>query len=64
MAWVTVAEAARRLRLSEPVVLRRIQVGDLSARQEMIGRDVVWMISFPDDKPKRVKITGFPPTSL
>ena len=55
MAWVTVGEAARPLRLTEPVVLRRVQVGDLKARQEPAGRDFVWMILLPDDEPELVK---------
>ena len=53
MAWVTVGEAARRLRLTEPVVLRRILVGGLKARQELAGRDFVWMILLPDDEAGR-----------
>ena len=55
MARVTVGEPPRRLKITGPVVLRRIQVGALKARQELAGRDFVWMILLPDDEPELVR---------
>jgi len=48
MAWVTVAEASRQLRVNTDTVRRRIHRGELGGRQEPRPQGFAWMVEIPD----------------
>jgi hypothetical protein len=48
---VTIAEAARRLRLSEYTVRRRVRTGELPGVQVATPQGFVWMVEIEDESP-------------
>jgi hypothetical protein len=48
---VTIAEAARRLRLSEYTIRRRLRTGELPGEQVPTPQGYVWMVEVDDEPP-------------
>jgi hypothetical protein len=48
---VTIAEAARLLRLSEYTVRRRVRTGELPGEQVVTPQGFVWMVEVDDEPP-------------
>jgi excisionase family DNA binding protein len=48
---VTIAEAAKLLRVSEHTVRRRVHNGELSSVQVARSQGYIWMVELPDDVP-------------
>jgi excisionase family DNA binding protein len=55
---VTIAEAAKLLRVSEHTVRRRVRNGELPSVQVARSQGYVWMIELPDDAPADTPQSG------
>jgi excisionase family DNA binding protein len=55
---VTIAEAAKLLRVSEHTVRRRVRNGELPSVQVARSQGYVWMIELPDDAPADTPPSG------
>jgi excisionase family DNA binding protein len=55
---VTIAEAAKLLRVSEHTVRRRVRNGELPSVQVARSQGYVWMIELPDDSPPDIPASG------
>ena len=55
---VTIAEAAKLLRVSEHTVRRRVRNGELPSVQVARSQGYVWMIELPDDSPRDIPASG------
>ena len=55
---VTIAEAAKLLRVSEHTVRRRVRNGELPSIQVARSQGYVWMIELPDDSPPDIPASG------
>ncbi len=55
---VTIAEAAKLLRVSEHTVRRRVRNGELPSVQVARSQGYVWMIELPDDAPADMPPSG------
>jgi excisionase family DNA binding protein len=55
---VTIAEAAKLLRVSEHTVRRRVHNGELPSVQVARSQGYIWMVELPDDSPPEIPLPG------